>query len=109
METVVADGVDRAGGRQRIVKGIEEVQSLLGLLPRFLEENERLQERFDATARACEKLREEVAVLRSENGQFRTERDQMVDTVSKAMSDMLQLSKELLEKLRAGSSKKGVL
>jgi hypothetical protein len=94
MEEPVADGT-----RERVARWIEEGETLFGLLPRLLDENAHLRAGAAAATRECEELRVEVAALRSENQQFRGERDEVTQTFSKLMTEMLQLPEEIVQKL----------
>jgi hypothetical protein len=87
------------GTRERVARWIEEGEALVGLLPRLLDENAQLKAGASAAARECEELRVEVTALRSENQQFRGERDEVTQTISKLMTEMLQLPEEIVQKL----------
>ncbi len=84
--------------RQRLIKWIEEGQSLLGQFPRLLEETERLQAEASGVEKECERLREENAALRKEQ-------EEIVGAFGKLLTEMLRPMNEMMQKLR-GTQKK---
>lgn len=95
--------------RQRVVRGIEDIQMLLGLIPRLLDDKEQLEQTLHATTDECQRLGHEVALLRRESERFRGESDQMVEIFSKTMNEMHRLSNEMVEKLRTGPGTRVVI
>jgi hypothetical protein len=67
--------------RERVAGWIAEGQRLLALVPKLLREHEHLAARAEAAERKCERLDEEVRLLRNENEHFRRERRQAVETL----------------------------
>lgn len=94
--------VSSAELRQRVVRGIEDIQLLLGLVPRLLDDKEQLEQTLRTTTGEYQRLGQEVAMLRRESERFRVESDQMVEIFSKTMNEMHRLSNEMVEKLRTG-------
>jgi seryl-tRNA synthetase len=97
------DRLPVAETRQRVLNLIEETGSLLGMIPRLLDENEQLRATGEASQKDNERLREEVATLKGELSQFRKERDEIADTFSKVMTEMVDLMNEMIPKLRPGT------
>lgn len=78
---------------QRILKFVEEGQTLFGLLPGFLDETERLKAKVEAREQECEQLRQQNAGLRKEQ-------EEIVAAFGELMGDMLQPMNELMQKIR---------
>jgi seryl-tRNA synthetase len=97
------DRLPVAETRQRVLNLIEETGSLLGMIPRLLDENEQLRTTGETSQKDNERLREEVATLKGELSQFRKERDEIADTFSKVMTEMVDLMNEMIPKLRPGA------
>lgn len=89
----------------RIARGIEEIQSFLALVPELMEENEAIKQQLALTNQMVETLRREILEVRTENEELSRERTDMAETIGRTMSDMLDLSNELIQRLRAGDSK----
>lgn len=75
--------------RERLIRWVEEGQSLLGVLLGFLYEYERLKKAADTAERECERLREEVSRLQTETARYRSEHAEVADSVSKFMNELL--------------------
>ena len=86
--------VANAEVRERVIRWIEEGQSLLGILLGFLYEHERARKRADAAEAECDRLREEVDQLRAETERYRSERVELADSLA-------QFTNEVLARLRA--------
>ena len=93
METIEA-----AETRQRLIKWIEQGQSLLGQLPRLLEETERLQAGAKEVEKECERLHQENAGLRKEQ-------EEIVGAFGKLLTEMLRPMNEMMQKLRGTQRK----
>jgi hypothetical protein len=93
MEEVVAVG--EAG--PRIDRWIEDGQGVLGVLPGFFDEHEQLRAGLEAAERECVRLREEVDMLRAENGGLRGEREEIAETIAEGLNEVMN---EALQRLR---------
>ena len=91
------DTTRTAETRQRILKWIEEGQSLLSLLPGLLEDTERVHAQVAAAEQECERLRQENAGLRKEQ-------DEIVGAFGKLMAEMLRPMNEMMQKIRGTQS-----
>lgn len=85
--------------RQRAVALIEEAGTLLGMIPRLLDDNDSLRAAAQASANESEGLRGELDALRSEIQQLRAEREEFAEVVTRLMSDVGRLG-ELAAKPR---------
>jgi chromosome segregation ATPase len=99
------EGVAWTETRAKVQKWIEDGQYLIGLIPALVEENERLRTSLDSSEKEFERLRQEVALLRGESEQYRTEREDVADALNKFMNDMLQLVNEVAQKFRTPQRK----
>jgi chromosome segregation ATPase len=86
--------------RQRAVTLIEEAGTLLGMIPRLLDENDSLRASVDAAAMEAEALRGEIDALRSDLQHLRTEREELAEILAKIATDMGRLG-EIVSKPRA--------
>jgi uncharacterized coiled-coil DUF342 family protein len=90
--------------RQRAVTLIEEAGTLLGMIPRLLDENDSLRASVDAAAMEAEALRGEIDALRSDLQHLRTEREELAEILAKIATDMGRLG-EIVSKPRAAERK----
>lgn len=79
--------------RQRIMKFIQDGQTLFGLLSGLIDENERLKLEAESMGHTCDRLRQENATLRNEQ-------EELVGTFGKLMTDMLRPMNEMMQKIR---------
>jgi len=73
------DETASAEGKDQVSQWIHQGQQILALLPGMLEQTERGRARSAEVEVEIERLRHEVAELRRENQQLRTERDEIAD------------------------------
>ena len=80
--------------RRRLTQWIEDGQSVLGVVPRLFEENERLRAAAEAASRECASLRQELEALRAETNFLIDERGEIAELIAeglnKVMNDALQ-------------------
>jgi uncharacterized coiled-coil DUF342 family protein len=88
--------------RQRVINYIEETGALLGMIPRLVDENDRLRAEAEASARESQELRAEVEELRSEVQRLQSDRDEIAQSVARVMTNMVGVVNEILPKLRSG-------
>lgn len=86
--------------RQRAVALIEEAGTLLGMIPRLLDDNDGLRAAAEAAAKESEELRGEIDALRGEIQQQKAEREELAEIVARVVSDIGRLG-ELAAKPRA--------
>ena len=86
--------------RQRAVALIQEAGTLLGMIPQLLDRSEELQATVDTTSKQGDELRKEVTALRTELQQLRSDREEMADSLTALMNDILRLTSEAVAKLR---------
>jgi chromosome segregation ATPase len=86
--------------RDRITRWIQDGQQILGLLPGLVEQHEKSRARAADVEQEIEKLRHDVAELRLENQQLRTERDEMADAFNKLMNDVVTPMHEIAAKIK---------
>lgn len=86
--------------RQRAVALIQEAGTLLGMIPHLLDRTEELEASVDTAAKEADGLRKEIAGLKSEVQQLRTDREEMADSLTVIMNDILRLTSEAVAKLR---------
>jgi predicted nuclease with TOPRIM domain len=89
--------------RQRVIDYIEETGALLGMIPRLLDENDRLRAQAESALEECERTRSEVALLREETGRLRSEREELAQAVARVMGTMVDAVKEILPRLQPGA------
>lgn len=82
-----------ADPRQRIMKFVEEGQTLFGLLPGLLDETERLRAKVEAMEQECEQLRQQNAGLRKEQ-------EEVIAAFGGLMGEMLQPMNEMMQRVR---------
>jgi chromosome segregation ATPase len=94
--------VETQGGdvRQRAVALIQEAGTLLGMIPQLLDRTEELKANVDSTGKETDSLRKEVAALRGEVQQLKADREEMADSLTVIMNDILRLTNEAVAKLR---------
>lgn len=92
------EGMGAADIGQRVMKLIEEGQSLLGLVPGLLEEAERLKTEATAAGQECERLRQENVMLRKEQ-------EEIVGAFGTLVAEMLRPMNEMMQKIRGTHSK----
>jgi len=91
--------------RQRAVALIEEAGTLLGMIPKLLDDNDSLRASADAATKEADALRSEVEAMRVELGQLRTEREDLAEIMTRIATDMSRLG-EIVSRPRAGAERK---
>lgn len=87
--------------RQRVTNLIEEAGSLLGMIPRLLDdENEQMRAGMESTRQEAGALREELVAVKDDLEQLRNERDETTRMCIKAMDEAAEVINEMLIKLR---------
>ena len=94
------DTLESTDIRQRAVALIQETGALLGMLPELLDKSDELKTNQEGVSREAEGLRKEAAALRSELQQLRTERDEMSDSLTVIMNEILRLASDAVARLR---------
>ena len=79
-----------------------EAGTLLGLIPQLIDRSEELKVSLEAAGKETDGLRKEWAALRTELHQLRSEREEMADSLTVIMNDILRLTNEAVSKLRPG-------
>lgn len=99
--------------RLRIARWIEDGEGVLGVLPGFFDEHERLRETLEGAERETGQLRREldearahVATLRAEVDALRREREEVAEAVAESMT---RLMNDALQRLREPSPHHGGL
>jgi len=77
--------------RQRAASFIEEAGTLLGTIPKLLDDNDRLRADMEAAAKESEALKGEIEALRSEVQQLRSEREDLAEIMTRIATDMSRL------------------
>ena len=77
--------------RQRAVALIEEAGTLLGMIPKLLDDNDSLRADVEAKARETEALKSEIEALRTDLQQLRTEREDLAEIMTRIAADMGRL------------------
>ena len=97
--------------RLRIARWIEDGEAVLGVLPGFFDEHERMRERLEATEREAGQLRgelgearEQITTLRAEVDRLRREREEVAEAVAESMN---RLMNDALQRLREPSPYRG--
>ena len=85
---------------QQTIEQVREATALLELIPRLLEENEKLRADAESAIREAEKLRAEVEPLRSEIQRCRTEREDLGEAFGRLMSEMGNIAGEFAPRLK---------
>ena len=94
------DTLDSTDIRQRAVALIQETGALLGMIPELLDKGDELKTNQENVSKEVEGLRKEAATLRSEVQQLRTERDEMSESLTVIMNEMLRLASDAVGRLR---------
>ena len=94
------DQAPTADTRQRVLSGIQEVGSLLGMIPGLLDENEQMRVRMERTRQEADAIREELVAVKNEVGALRKERDDTTRMCTNAMSEVAGVINEMITKLR---------
>jgi chromosome segregation ATPase len=90
--------------RQRAVSLIEEAGSLLGMIPKILDENDGLRANVEAAAKESEALKGEIEALRGDLQQLRTEREDLAEIMTRIATDMSRLG-EIVSRPRPAERK----
>lgn len=77
--------------RQRAVSLIEEAGTLLGMIPKLLDENDGLKAEVETAAKESEALRNELEALRGDLQQLRAEREDLAEIMTRIATDMSRL------------------
>jgi len=94
------EGPESTDLRQRAVALIQETGALLGMIPELLDKSDELKASQEEATKEAEALRKEAAALRSEVQQLRTARDEMSDSLTVSMNEMLRLASDAVARLR---------
>lgn len=89
--------------RQRVAhvaNMLEEAGSVLGLIPRLLDENEVLRVSLERAQREAEAGREEMAALKNDIADLQKRRDEIESMCTSALSEMTDVVNQLMTKLR---------
>ena len=86
--------------RQRAVALIQEAGTLLEMIPQLLDKSDELTTSLETVSKDAEGLRKEVAVLRGEVQQVKTEREEMSDSLTVIMNEILRLTSDAVALLR---------
>ena len=86
---------------QQTIEQVREATALLELIPRLLEENEKLRAEAESAIREAEKLRAEVEPLRSEIQRCRSEREELAEAFGRVMSEMGNIAGEFAPRFKA--------
>jgi hypothetical protein len=85
---------------QQTIEQVREATALLELIPRLLEENEKLRADAESATREAEQLRAEVEPLRSEIQRYRSEREELGEAFGRLMSEMSSIAGEFGPRLK---------
>jgi predicted nuclease with TOPRIM domain len=85
---------------QQTIDQVREATALLELIPRLLEENEKLRAEAESAIREVEKLRAEVEPLRSEIQRCRADREELGEAFGRLMSEMNNIAGEIAPRLK---------
>lgn len=99
------EAADMQDTRQRAVALIREAETLLGMVPDLLDQNDNLRAAGDAAAKEAEALRGEIDALRAELGQLRSERESLAEIVARMATDTSRLG-ELVARPRPVGERK---
>ena len=94
------DTIESADLRQRAVALIQEAGTLLQMIPQLLDRSEEMKTNFETVSKDAEGLRKELAALRAEVQVVRTERDEMSDSLTVIMNEILRLTSDAVALLR---------
>jgi chromosome segregation ATPase len=105
------DAIPVQEARLRIARWIEDGEAVLGLLPGFFDEHERMRETLEAAERDASQLRRELGearehidTLRAEVDGLRREREEVAEAVAESMN---RLMNDALRRLREPSPHRG--
>ena len=90
--------------RQRAVALIEEAGTLLGMIPKLLDDNDSLRADVEARARETEALKSEIDALRGDLLQLRAEREDLAEIMTRIATDMSRLG-EIVSRPRPAERK----
>jgi hypothetical protein len=90
--------------RQRAVALIEEAGTLLGMIPKLLDDNDALRAEVDSKTRETEALKNELESLRVDLAQLRGEREDLAEIMSRIATDMSRLG-EIVSRPRPADRK----
>ena len=94
------DTLESTDLRQRAVTLIQETGALLGMIPELLDKSDELKGNQESVSREAEGLRKEAAALRAEVQQLRVERDDLTDSLTVIMNEILRLASDAVARLR---------
>ena len=94
------DVMESTDVRQRAVALIREAGTLLEMIPQLLDRSDELATSLETVSKDAEGLRKEVAVLRGEVQQVKTEREEMSDSLTVIMNEILRLTSDAVALLR---------
>jgi chromosome segregation ATPase len=107
------DAIPSREVRLRIARWIEDGEAVLGVLPGFFDEHERMRETLQAAERNGAELRrelnearEQILALTSEIDGLRREREEIAEAVAESMN---RLMNDALQRLREPSPHRGPL
>ncbi len=86
--------------RQRTLTLIQETGALLEMIPQILDRSEELKSQFEAVSRENEELSRGVAPLRAEVQQLRTDREEMSDSLTVIMNEIMRLTSNAIALLQ---------
>jgi chromosome segregation ATPase len=87
---------------QQTIDQVREATALLELIPRLLEENERLRAQAEAATKEADQLRAENAPLRAEVQRCRAEREELGEAFGRVMGEMGHIMGEFAPRFRSG-------
>ena len=85
---------------QQTIDQVREATALLELIPRLLEETEKLRADAESAIREAEKLRAEFEPLRVEIQRCRSEREELGEAFGRLMSEMSNIAGEFAPRLK---------
>ena len=94
------DTLESTDIRQRAVALIQETGALLGMIPELLDKSDELKTNQEGVSKEAEGLRREAATLRAEVQQLRVERDELTDSLTVIMNEILRLASDAVARLR---------
>jgi uncharacterized coiled-coil DUF342 family protein len=88
--------------RQRAANVIGETESLLGMIPSLLDENERMCATLESARQEADRGREELIEVKNELTQMRQERDELTRMCTSTMNEVADLMTEMMSRLHPG-------
>jgi hypothetical protein len=85
---------------QQTIEQVREATALLELIPRLLEENDKLRAEAESAIREAEKLRAEVEPLRAEIQRCRSEREELGEAFGRVMTEMGNIAGEFAPRFK---------